>query len=166
MKGMAAAACAGLIAAAGGIPVAAQDIVFDPGPSVTCMAQSDGDWAHCAGTSANLCMQESLHGWTTVGMMNCLGAELDYWDRRLNIAYQKARSMARQADLDAPEGVASQADALQAMQRAWITFRDRQCAYMQSQWGGGTGGGPVAVGCHMGETAEQTHFLETIGLGL
>lgn len=144
--------------------VLAQDVVFDPGPSVSCMAQSDGDWRSCAGTSAELCMQETPAGWTTVGMMNCLGAELDYWDRRLNLAYQDARRLARRNDFDAPEA-ASQADALLEMQRAWINFRDRKCGYVQSQWSGGTGGGPAAVSCHMMETAAQTRFLETAGMG-
>lgn len=146
-------------------PVAAQDVIFDPAPTITCMARNGGDVQACSGTAAETCMERTPFGWSTVAMMGCLGQELGYWDKRLNLAYQAAQRTARRADLDASEFAASQVDALRDMQRAWIVFRDRKCAFVQSQWGGGTGGAPAAVSCHMHETAAQTVFLETTGLG-
>jgi uncharacterized protein YecT (DUF1311 family) len=46
------------------------------------------------------------------------------------------------------------------MQRAWIGYRDAACAYEESQWGGGTGGGPASVDCAMRLTARQALALE------
>ena len=46
------------------------------------------------------------------------------------------------------------------MQRAWIGYRDAACAYEASQWGGGTGAGPAAVGCMMTLTGRQALALE------
>ncbi|MEO0774677.1 MAG: lysozyme inhibitor LprI family protein, partial [Pseudomonadota bacterium] len=61
--------------------------------------------------------------------------------------------------------VASQEEALRAMQRAWIAYRDATCDYEYSQWGGGTGGGPALIGCIMRETGEQTLYLLASRLG-
>lgn len=146
---------------------AGADVVgFDPVVSESCLAgMSDMQSPRsCIGASANHCMETTEGGWSTRGMSMCLDQELQYWDTRLNAAYGKVRAMRKATDKemrDIGSAAPSQADALLAMQRAWITYRDATCDYERSHWGGGTGGGPATVSCHMYMTAEQALFLES-----
>ncbi len=145
---------------------AGTDVVgFDPVITEHCltvMADSQNPRS-CAGASANHCMETTEGGWSTRGMSQCLDQELQYWDARLNAAYGKVRTMRKASDKelrDLGSAAPSQADALLAMQRAWIAYRDAACTYERSHWGGGTGGGPATVSCLMYMTAEQALFLE------
>lgn len=152
-------------------PAAAQaEPVFSPVATETCeqevqqsaTALSGHAVLDCIGRSAQDCMI-TPGGDTTVGMMECLGAELTYWDARLNAAYADRLATAQEQDAElqdlgsAAERIEGQ---LRAMQRAWIAFRDASCHYERAQWMGGTGGGPASVACHMNETARQALKLE------
>ncbi len=87
---------------------------------------------------------------STAGMLDCIGAETQIQDRRLNTAYAKAMK-----DLT-PE----QRERLRAAQRAWLTFREADCAAVvdPEQWGslsrinGAT--------CELNRTIERTIELE------
>lgn len=143
----------------------AQELSFDPGPTVACLAQADlytTGALDCIGKAADACMA-TPDGQTTVGMGYCLGAEWEWWDARLNVAYgelmrQHKATDAEMAGLGA--SVPSLADALRAMQRAWLPFRDAACDYERANWGGGTGGGPATAGCLMVQTGRQALALE------
>ncbi|MEO3413809.1 lysozyme inhibitor LprI family protein [Roseovarius sp. CAU 1744] len=147
----------------------AQDLVFSPAQTESCLASSAPEQQRlCFGLSAQACMSATPGGHTTVGMAGCLDAERQYWDNRLNAAYQSRMAQAKAVDAEMAElgaTVSSQADALREMQRAWIPFRDGKCGFEYSQWGGGTGGGPAITACLMNETGEQTLYLENSGLG-
>lgn len=138
--------------------VSAQDVSFDIAPTVECVAAGQG--AECAGLAANLCMERSDAGYSTYGMSHCTDLELTWWDKRLNVAYRAARDRTAQYDAEGPDYAPSQAEALLEMQRAWISFRDAKCAFVASEWGGGSGAGPAAIWCMMDETAAQTLYLE------
>lgn len=121
------------------------------------------DPATCIGVYADACMEATDGGRSTVGMGGCLEREHWYWDARLNVAYKVVRSAAKATDVEMTEigsSAPKQADALKMMQRPWITYRDTTCDYERSLWGGGTGGGPAALSCHMTLTAEQALYLE------
>lgn len=143
------------------LPVAsvAQDLSFRPEVLETCLADGGGD--DCIGLAAARCA-ESTDGGTTVGLGFCYGAERDWWDARLNAAYQDlmARERAIDAETDATETSQSRATALRNMQRAWIAFRDAACFYEYTQWGGGTGGNPAHAACTLRQTAIRTLALE------
>jgi len=161
MKPLAAATAAVLAASAGGVP--AQDLLYSDEHTASCLEAGEYPDARkaCIGVSANACMEDSPGGFTTVGMAGCLSLELDYWDRRLNASYRDLMRRERRDDAEmAGTGAPSRAQALRAMQRAWIPFRDASCAYARAQWGGGTGGGPAELGCLLQMTAEQTLALE------
>ena len=143
----------------------AQELSFDPAPTQGCLDQADwsgGPPYDCVGQAADACMSTG-DGSSTVGMGYCLDAEWQWWDARLNRVY--ADLMAQNKEMDASmagsaANLPSLARNLQAMQRAWIPFRDAACEYEMAQWGGGTGQGPALVGCLMIETGRQTLSME------
>jgi uncharacterized protein YecT (DUF1311 family) len=142
----------------------AQDVAFDIGPTESCLAAavSPAQAEDCVGVSASACM-ETPGGSTTVGMGFCLEKEWLWWDGQLNRAYGDLMARHRKDDAEmvaVGAAVPSMADALKAMQRAWIPFRDAACDYERSQWGGGTGGGPASVGCLMVQTGRQALALQ------
>jgi uncharacterized protein YecT (DUF1311 family) len=144
--------------------------VFKPAATDACVtkasAQSKNKSDHavlaCVGQSAQACMR-TPGGDTTVGMMDCLKGELDYWDGKLNAAYAKrlATAKSNDAELKSMGSAAPKTEpALRKMQRAWIGYRDAACLYEQSKWMGGTGGGPATMACQMEETARQALKLD------
>jgi len=62
---------------------------------------------------------ESSCDGNTFQMVECLKAKTAQWDKRLNVAYQKAVQDAQPA----------QRDQLRAAQRLWIQYRDANCLY-------------------------------------
>lgn len=147
-------------------PAAAQDdLRFTPAPILSCLAEG-GDLASrqtCIGLGASACMQSHESGYTTVGTGYCLDAELSFWDERLNVAYGQLMAREQKTDAEMKElgsAAPSLVDALKAMQRAWIPFRDASCDYERAQWGGGTGGGPATLDCLMHMTGRQALKLE------
>jgi uncharacterized protein YecT (DUF1311 family) len=142
-------------------PAAAQDLVFSPQPTQACLA-SGQPFDSCIGLAADACV--TANGYATVVLSGCLSREAEWWDGRLNAAYQRAMAGAKQSDGQNGQYAPSQAEALRAMQRAWIPFRDETCSFEASQWGGGTGAGPAFAACLMRLTAYQTHYLENVGL--
>jgi uncharacterized protein YecT (DUF1311 family) len=142
---------------------AAQDMTFDPAPTEACLAAETADPASCIGHAADACMLGNPQGETTMGMGFCLSQEWEWWDARLNAAYGDlmARHEAGDAEMKA-EGleVPPVAEALRAMQRAWIAYRDASCDYERAQWAGGTGGGPATAACLMRHTGVKALELE------
>nr|WP_239030054.1 lysozyme inhibitor LprI family protein [Nereida sp. MMG025] len=135
---------------------------FSPEATDSCTVTAD-DPMSCVMASANDCMSGNPGGSSTAGMMRCISLEYDYWDARLNAAYQLALQEAEAADEEAKTygyTPPKLAEPLRAMQRAWIPFRDATCAFERAKWGGGTGGGPASAACLVQETARQTFELE------
>ena len=146
------------------------DPAFSPTATDTCVSQAQAASKSlsgyavldCVGRAARLCMN-SPGGDTTIGMIDCLQGELHYWDKRLNTAYAKRMADAKKQDAELRKlksAAPSLEEALRKMQRGWIAYRDAACLYEQTQWQGGTGGGPATAACQMNETARQTLRLE------
>jgi len=148
----------------------AQDVIYSNAGTQSCLVQIEagGDHRSCIGRSAQICMESNSDGSTTIGMMDCLGAEQEFWDGRLNAAYQVVRSKARTLDAEMAE-IGSSAPKVQLplrdMQRAWITYRDATCDFEQSLWAGGSGGGPAVISCLLQMTGEQALYLENAWIG-
>jgi uncharacterized protein YecT (DUF1311 family) len=152
-----------LLAALAG-PAAGQEIPFIAAATEACLgaAADPAGREACVGRSAEACMA-TPDGHTTVGMGFCLDRERAYWDGRLNAAYGALMELEAAVERELAElgsAAPSPAAALREMQRAWIGYRDAACAYEASQWGGGTGAGPAAVGCLMALTGRQALALE------
>ncbi|MFS4438642.1 lysozyme inhibitor LprI family protein [Paracoccaceae bacterium GXU_MW_L88] len=135
---------------------------FDPKIAEICADQGGED---CVGLAASHCIETSEIGFSNVGMGFCVGAELDWWDTRLNAVYRElseaeAKSDAEIAELGGALAPSSAPD-LKAMQRAWIAYRDALCEkYEASQWGGGSGTYLGVANCMLHETARQVRVLE------
>ena len=97
------------------------------------------------------CMDKS--GGITIGMIECIGAETTRQDARLNRAYKAA--MAAQS----PE----RKKQLQTAQRAWIKFRDANCAYYYDP-DGGSMARVSANQCMLTSTANRAQEIERLSL--
>jgi uncharacterized protein YecT (DUF1311 family) len=151
-------------------PAQAQELIYSDDATWNCLATTSGRLARmgCVGLSADACMQATPSGETTVGMGGCLDRELRYWDQVLNSTYGQYQE--RASALDAENATISDnlpklSVPLREMQRAWIPFRDATCDYERAQWGGGSGGGPATLRCHMRVTGEQALALDEQWLG-
>ena len=83
----------------------------------------------------------------TAALNDCIGAELAFQDKRLNVAYQKLRiSLPKDGRL-----------ALRSEGRAWIDRRDKRCA---PDLDGGTAALLDANQCRLDETAARAAALE------
>ena len=88
-------------------------------------------------------------GQSTMGMIDCTDAELHIQDTRLNAAYRKTMAVLN----------ARQKTKLQAAQRAWVAFRDAECAsYEDEDWG--TISRINASACVLRMTVQRTIQLE------
>lgn len=98
------------------------------------------------------CMEKPENS-TTYGILQCGDAEIAVQDARLNKAYK-----ADMADLaDAPDVKA----ALLKAQRAWIAFRDADCATVRALSGGTIA--PIYVqNCYLQHTARRAQALEDL----
>jgi len=95
----------------------------------------------------NACLA-SPDGVSTYGMIVCTQKELDLQDGRLNSVYRKTM-----ASLNA-----RQKAKLQAAQRAWLAFRDAECAsYQDEDWG--TISRVISAGCVLHMTVQRTMDL-------
>jgi uncharacterized protein YecT (DUF1311 family) len=93
------------------------------------------------------CMEKS--GGVTANMQDCIGAEFEAQDRRLNAAY-KALNAA---------GNDKRKTAIRDAQRKWIAFRDANCALYGD---GGSAGRIAANECLLHHTARRAEELENL----
>lgn len=113
----------------------------------------------CIGLMATACMDEQEGGHSTLGMTSCLNAEAEVWDRFLNIEYRATRDWAKAADADEAEHFpefAVRAEKLLAAQRAWIAYRDAECALDYAEWGSGSMRNIAFADCMVHMTAKRT----------
>lgn len=141
--------------AAGETPAAA---AFDPAPLQSCLdaAAEPGPRYACIGTAAQACLEQPGNE-NTVGQSECLGAELDWWKSALNETYDTlyAQHQTTDAEIGGLPGAVAQAPLLEAGQKAWLAYRDAECAYQQAFFAGGSAGGPAAAGCEMDLTGRR-----------
>lgn len=95
------------------------------------------------------CMDQS--GGVTQAMIECMGAETQRQDARLNKAYKALMSNL----------AAERKKPLQAAQRAWLAFRDTNCDFYFDPDGGSLAR-VSANDCVMTMTATRAHELENL----
>lgn len=116
-----------------------------------CLA-GPGDAHACTGEIFLECVRESdapqdtLMGWKDVDRA-CAARELSAWDGILNRDYRALREIVAAFDAGAP-------DALREAQRAWIAYRDAECAWPLS-FLRGNDAHHAEVQCPLTATAER-----------
>ncbi len=119
----------------------------------------------CVGDMATNCMDAEEGGHSTLGMSMCSNAEAEVWDRLLNQEYKATMAWAKSMDADEREvfpEFANRATALRDTQRAWIPFRDAECAMAYATWGAGSMRHIAGTSCMMDMTAERTIELRSM----
>lgn len=110
----------------------------------TCLADKRPLLTHgyaCIGRFSAACLAHSGNR-TTAGMERCYLDEYRAWDVLLNRHFRER-----------PRGAGSVE--LQQVQRAWITYRDRKCAFFQVHYAGGSMARWLAAQCMMDTTARR-----------
>ena len=97
---------------------------------------------------------------TQMEMTYCAGQDFAEADDLLNAQYKLTRQAMKDWDGNAMDGLGSAADALLASQRAWLAFRDAQCAFHGYQARGGTMEPMLIHGCQAELTRQRTQQLK------
>ncbi|CCF20265.1 conserved exported protein of unknown function [Pseudorhizobium banfieldiae] len=97
---------------------------------------------------------------TQMEMTYCAEQDFAEADEQLNAQYKVTRQAMKDWDGDAMDGLGSAADALLASQRAWLAFRDAQCAFYGYQARGGTVEPMLIYGCQAELTRQRTQQLK------
>lgn len=152
----------------GAAPVGAlaQTAAIDESVVAACMMQSADVAGGCIGEAAGICMHQTEGGFSTVGMADCTVAETAVWDAHLNAIYKDLRAELRVADENDTQGGVSRADALRDAQRAWITYRDTECALNWALYQEGTIRTTLHTGCVLDMTAQRVLDLRGYQEGL
>lgn len=150
----------GALALAVAAALAPRAALADAAAEVTACLERADDGAACIGATQDACQAADP---TTAGTVACLDAEAAAWDAALNAAWGPARAAAKETDArraaEGQGGLPKAWDALLAAQRAWLAFRDAECASLYADWADGTIRGPVAADCRMRLTAERALAL-------
>ena len=101
--------------------------------------------ASCIGYAARVCSERDNH--TTISVVECTRAELATWDGFLNQQYGVVRDQLGARD-------PALADALLGAQRAWLAYRDAECALRAARVSGSYRS-VILASCLLDETAER-----------
>ena len=132
----------------------AQDFAIDKSIVRDCFdtTQIGAMYPPCLGQAAGQC-QDLPDGSTTIGIAQCIQAETAEWDAILNEEYKATQAVNAEADAAGYSTVMDRTDALRDAQRAWIAFRDADCAARYAMWQDGTIRTIVGANCHLTMTA-------------
>ncbi|MEZ5734047.1 MAG: lysozyme inhibitor LprI family protein [Paracoccaceae bacterium] len=130
--------------------LSAQTAVLDRSQVHACFASTPNGSVDpdCIGAASNTCQAVTPGGGTTIGAATCVQAETQAWDEILNREYKATRSLFA----DEP----GLADQLLAAQRAWLAFRDAECAFVYAMWMDGTMRTIAASNCVLDLTARRS----------
>jgi uncharacterized protein YecT (DUF1311 family) len=104
----------------------------------------------CVGAVADACLEKGKD-LSVYDIIGCHGDEADVWDERLNHDYQALMKTMKGPDKER----------VRDLERAWIDFRDKKCAYRQME-DEGMVGMIQNIHCYNVETARQALFLQDI----
>jgi uncharacterized protein YecT (DUF1311 family) len=108
--------------------------------------------SECIGLIADPCGDADQA--STASIVACQERETRIWDAHLNGWFQDAR-----AHLDSQAG-----PALQAAQRAWVTFRDAKCAMSEKIYEGGSIAAVMVGDCKLVETGRRALEMSAIDI--
>ena len=97
---------------------------------------------------------------TQMDMTYCAGQDFVAADDELNAQYKRTRQAMKAWDADASPDLGGAEEALVKAQRAWIAYRDAQCAFHGYQAKGGTMEPMIVSGCKAELTLRRTQELK------
>lgn len=115
----------------------------------------------CIGAVQKPCL-DSPDGQSTLGMRECSNREMAVWDERLNKAYKAFLDQNGDTDAERDGRKVKGADLIRDAERAWLTFRDKQCDVTGLPMEGGTGAYVLIDDCYLDLTADHALWLEGI----
>lgn len=95
----------------------------------------------------------------TATMLSCINDELSAVDAELNLLYGELLSRLQHWDRTGDAGTIGFETRLRESQRAWITFRDAECALRASVMEGGSAQPLIENGCRAALTRERNMHL-------
>lgn len=110
-------------------------------------------FANCVGPVTERCADEL--GFSTLATTECLSREHEAWDALLNRYWKQLRDSAK-AD--------GTWDSLLAAQRAWLAFRDAECAYRYEVFADGTIRTVIGASCMRDLTAQRVIDFRSSGV--
>ncbi|MEM1313491.1 MAG: lysozyme inhibitor LprI family protein [Pseudomonadota bacterium] len=124
-------------------------------------AQRAEDMRACIGAASNACIEAG--GASSRNVIGCFEEEADAWDARLNEGWERLKTRTRAADeASPPEDPEDRLwETLLAAQRAWLAFRDAECASAIAGMGG-TGRSESESQCRLRMTAERVVALRFV----
>ena len=93
---------------------------------------------------------------TTMDMNTCAQADLKAAEAKLNATYAQTMK-----DLDTPDDAALKQKVIVA-QRAWIRFREADCAAEEARWAGGSVAPQMFMGCMQRRAEQRIKDLEQV----
>lgn len=102
---------------------------------------------------------------TQADMTICAGKDHEKADKDLNAAYQKLRKQLAERDKTADASSKGATDALVTAQRAWVAFRDANCALSGFQARGGTMEPMLIASCLADMSSKRADELRQLSEG-
>jgi uncharacterized protein YecT (DUF1311 family) len=133
-----------------------------------CIASADRaiELEGCKALASRFCMEELPDGQTTFGMAGCNAMETALWDDLLNADWPAHKAWAEAADAEERKYFGDQYStrlgSLIAAQRAWIAFRDAECALEYAVWGSGSMRHILGTACVADMTADRVISLRSL----
>lgn len=115
-----------------------------------------------APTSAQQVQPDCKEPQTQADMTICAGQDLADADKALNAQYQVTRRLLKERDADASTELKGGVEALVKAQRAWLAYRDAQCASVGFQARGGSMEPMLISMCEADLTRKRTAELKAL----
>ncbi|WP_223218014.1 lysozyme inhibitor LprI family protein [Rhizobium wenxiniae] len=115
-----------------------------------------------APTSAQQVQPDCEEPQTQADMTICAGQDLADADKALNAQYQVTRRVLKERDADASTELKGGVEALVKAQRAWLAYRDAQCASVGFQARGGSMEPMLISMCEADLTRKRTAELKAL----
>lgn len=102
---------------------------------------------------------------TQADMTICAGKDHEKADKQLNVEYQKLRKLLTERDKTADADGKGATDALVTAQRAWVAFRDANCALAGFQARGGSMEPMLIASCLTDMSSKRADELRQLSEG-
>jgi uncharacterized protein YecT (DUF1311 family) len=112
------------------------------------------EMASCIGSYTEACSEERIRANQDLADGACMAGEAALWDAKLNRTWGAVKERLASD----PAGM----EALRGAQKAWIGFRDAECAAMAAIWADNGTGAAEAATCQMRLTAERVITLQSL----